>query len=375
MTYIEDYLEYLCNNQLDSLQSCNAIYFSIYKQITRGVGITDRQYALVLKKIQEYTDVDDLPTRTPLRSIDRSKYITIVDNIKDTVYESYKDNWKWIKVRFPFSKKDIAKVDSIGISHNEYYHKKGSHEHYYKFTSKNVYKIINVLKNRNFKIEDTLFEYYEKINDVVNVKFDVYENCIPDTVKKELSELSNLQHADRGLRYGYNTPPTDSDTITNIIAYRQDIEVCLDPKKYKVQDIIETVNLLDRFPLLVLIDEDTSYIQLKQIHSEVSKIIDNKHQSVLFRIDSKDANNAPVNDYIKDNHLNNWVDNETKVVYIKKSKLPKVLLQSNFKPMCTLSKTSTRCNKNVKTYMETFCDCILYHDVSLSLFGRTNVYM
>jgi len=375
MTYIEDYLEYLCNNQLDSLQSCNAIYFSIYKQITRGVGITDRQYALVLKKIQEYMDADDLPTRTPLRSIDRSKYITIVDNIKDTVYESYKDNWKWIKVRFPFSKKDIAKVDSIGISHNEYYHKKGSHEHYYKFTSKNVYKIINVLKNRNFKIEDTLFEYYEKINDVVNVKFDVYENCIPDTVKKELSELSNLQHADRGLRYGYNTPPTDSDTITNIIAYRQDIEVCLDPKKYKVQDIIETVNLLDRFPLLVLIDEDTSYIQLKQIHSEVSKIIDNKHQSVLFRIDSKDANNAPVNDYIKDNHLNNWVDNETKVVYIKKSKLPKVLLQSNFKPMCTLSKTSTRCNKNVKTYMETFCDCILYHDVSLSLFGRTNVYM
>jgi hypothetical protein len=375
MTYIEDYLEYLCNNQLDSLQSCNAIYFSIYKQITRGVGITDRQYALVLKKIQEYMDVDDLPTRTPLRSIDRSKYITIIDNIEDTVYESYKDNWKWIKVRFPFSKKDIAKVDSIGISHNEYYHKKGSHEHYYKFTSKNVYKIINVLKNRNFKIEDTLFEYYEKINDVVNVKFDVYENCIPDTVKKELSELSNLQHADRGLRYGYNTPPTDSDTITNIIAYRQDIEVCLDPKKYKVQDIIETVNLLDRFPLLVLIDEDTSYIQLKQIHSEVSKIIDNKHQSVLFRIDSKDANNAPVNDYIKDNHLNNWVDNETKVVYIKKSKLPKVLLQSNFKPMCTLSKTSTRCNKNVKTYMETFCDCILYHDVSLSLFGRTNVYM
>jgi len=375
MTYIEDYLEYLCNNQLDSLQSCNAIYFSIYKQITRGVGITDRQYSLVLKKIQEYMDVDDLPTRTPLRSIDRSKYITIVDNIEDTVYESYKDNWKWIKVRFPFSKKDIAKVDSIGISHNEYYHKKGSHEHYYKFTSKNVYKIINVLKNRNFKIEDTLFEYYEKINDVVNVKFDVYENCIPDTVKKELSELSNLQHADRGLRYGYNTPPTDSDTITNIIAYRQDIEVCLDPKKYKVQDIIETVNLLDRFPLLVLIDEDTSYIQLKQIHSEVSKIIDNKHQSVLFRIDSKDANNAPVNDYIKDNHLNNWVDNETKVVYIKKSKLPKVLLQSNFKPMCTLSKTSTRCNKNVKTYMETFCDCILYHDVSLSLFGRTNVYM
>jgi len=50
MTYIEEYLEYLCNEKLDSLQAVDAIYFSIYKQTVRGLGLTDRQYALVLKK-------------------------------------------------------------------------------------------------------------------------------------------------------------------------------------------------------------------------------------------------------------------------------------------------------------------------------------
>ena len=50
MTYIEDYLEYLCNEKLSSLQSTDTIYFSIYKQTVRGLGLTDRQYALVLKK-------------------------------------------------------------------------------------------------------------------------------------------------------------------------------------------------------------------------------------------------------------------------------------------------------------------------------------
>ena len=113
MTYIEEYLEYLCKEKLNSLQSVDAIYFSIYKQTVRGLGLTDRQYALVLKKIQEFVSVEDLPTKIPLRTIDRSKYIKLVDTAnvygQDTVYESYKSKWKWIKVRFPFSKKDIVR--------------------------------------------------------------------------------------------------------------------------------------------------------------------------------------------------------------------------------------------------------------------------
>ena len=160
MTYIEEYLEHICNAHLSSLQSTDAIYFSIYRQTVRGLGLTDRQYNLVSKKIKEYVDVEHLPTKIPLRAIDRRKYIKIVDTADvygpDTVHDSYKSNWKWIKIRFPFSKKDIVKIDRIQISHTEYFHKKGSHEHYYKFTAKNIHAVISVLQNRNFEIQEEL---------------------------------------------------------------------------------------------------------------------------------------------------------------------------------------------------------------------------
>ena len=380
MTYIEEYLEYICNNHLNSFESTNAIYYSIYKQTVRGLGLTDRQYALVTKKLSEYFDsIDHLPTKLPLRTIDRSKYIKLVDTADvygiDRVYESYKAKWKWIKVRFPFSKKDIVKVDSIKIKSDEYHHEKGSHEHYYKFSGKNLYAIINVLDSRNFEIEEELLEYYKKTKQIKEREFDIFEKCLPDNVKQYLSTLTYLQKADRGHRYGYKLTKNTKDNIVEKIAFREETEVCLNPENYNLNDVVNTFNELDRFPILVLIDEEFSYTQLKQIHSEFSNYISNEAQSVMFRVDNKDDINSPLNQYVQDNNLNNWVDNTTKIVYIKKNKLPKVLLQSEFTPMTAFSKTSSRFHSNVQSYVNLFCDCIVYHDKNLSLFRRYSAYL
>lgn len=379
MTYIEEYLEYLCNEKLDSLQSSDSIYFSIYKQTVKGIGLTDRQYALVLRKIQEYVSVEDLPTKTALRAIDRSKYIKLVETIdvygQDTVYDSYKNKWKWIKVRFPFSKKDIVKVTNIAINHTEYYHKKGTHAHFYKFTAKNTHAVLSALQNRNFEIEKDLLDYFNKVDKIKNTNFDPFVSCLPTAVQNEINSLTNLQQIDRGLRYGYKKYNDSCNSLVEKIAHRSNHDICFNPDEYKFFEIAEALMELDRFPLLVLIDEDMSYIQLQQIHSGF-KNIPNDKQSVLFRIDNKDEKNFHVNDYIKDNELNNWVDNSTKIVYIKKNKLPKVLLQADFTPICAVGKTSNRCNTNVSSYITLFCDCVIYHDKSLSLFRRTtNAYL
>lgn len=373
MTYIEEYLEHICNAHLSSLQSTDAIYFSIYRQTVRGLGLTDRQYNLVSKKIKEYVDVEHLPTKIPLRAIDRRKYIKIVDTADvygpDTVHDSYKSNWKWIKIRFPFSKKDIVKIDRIQISHTEYFHKKGSHEHYYKFTAKNIHAVISVLQNRNFEIQEELKEYYEKVDKIKNSDFDVF-NCLPESVTNELNNLTQLQQADRGFRYGYKKQNTHQETLAEKIAYRLEHDLCVNPDEHKFNEVAQAVAELDRFPLLVLIDEDMAYSQLRQIHSGFD-FVPNDQQSVLFRIDNKDANNAAVNDYIQEYKLNNWVDNHTQIVYIKKNKLPKVLLKANYNPICAIGKTSNRCNGNVQLYINLYCDCVIYHDKSLSLFRRT----
>ena len=378
MTYIEDYLEHICKNNLDSFNSTDAIYFSIYKQTVRGLGLTDKQYDLILKKIQNYFTVENLPTKIPLRSIDRSKYIKLVDTEEvyhDSVYESYKQKWNWIKVRFPFSKKDIVKIESIRVPNTQYVHRKGSHEHYYKFTAKNLFSILSILQNRNFEIDQSLLDYYKKVEEIKNTNFDVFENCLPNEVQREILTMTDLQQVDRGIRYGYKKYKNDYKTLAEQIAYRTDQDICIDPEKNSFEEIAAAVEELDRFPLLILIDEDLSYIQLKQIHTAF-KNIPNEKQSVLFRIDNKDTQNAEVNNYIRDNQLNNWVDNTTKIVYIKKNKLPKVLLEADFTPICAIGKSSNRCNSNVNSFISLYCDCVIYHDKSLSLFRRTTgVYL
>ena len=375
MTYIEDYLEFIVNNHLDSFNKVDQIYFSIYKQTVRGIGLTDRQYALIHKKISEFITInDDIETKIPLRTIDRSKYIKLVDTTEvygqDTVYESYKQNWKWIEVRFPFSKKDIVKIESLQISSQEYVHRKGSHQHFYKFTPVNVYKIMNAFSNRSFDIEDFFNEYYNKVTAIVTNSFDV-KTCLPKDILNFVENLNEVNFADKSLRYNYSINKKNMlESVVEKISYRNETHVCINPKDHNIEEIFFAVNELDRFPLLVTIDEDSSSKQLEQIHKTIQKYVPNHLQSVLFRVDSKDEKNASINDYIKDNNLNNWIDNTTKVVYIKKNKLPKVLLQCDFTPVCTFAKSSTRCNSHVQTYINMFCDCIIYHDNQPSVFGR-----
>jgi len=48
--------------------------------------------------------------RMPLRIVDRSQYIKIVSTVEmagSAPYEARKENWKWIKIKFPFAKKQF----------------------------------------------------------------------------------------------------------------------------------------------------------------------------------------------------------------------------------------------------------------------------
>ena len=351
-----------------------SILESICKQTEKGVALTDRQYALVLEKLTQHEDVflanniilTDLKTRLPLRSINREKYIKIVE----------RNNALWIKVRFPFAKKDIVKIQSLHIPAREYEHVRSSHEHFYKLTGVNAYAVVDALKNRNFNIDADLVEYVNKVSDVLdnsNLYNSSFENVIQridSPWKESLSEMSDLIKADRSLQFGYVVDSVDIQTLTQHIAYRDDIEVTCDPDTWTMQDIVDSIAELKRFPLVVTIDESDAFEQVSQIHNAFSPYVDNSLQSVMFRVDNNDVANNVLNQYIKDHKLNNWVDNRTKIVYIKKNKLPKPLLESDFIPICSLSKTSIRSHNNVRSYIDLNCDCILHNDKSSSFFDR-----
>lgn len=370
--------------EVDIETPARSILESICQQTQKDVALTDRQYALVLEKLKPFESeldnisIEDIPTRMPLRSINREKYIVITDEEIDIVkslrggYD--KGSSKWIKVRFPFNKKDIMKIQSLHISSREYHHVRGSHEHFYKLTPTNAFKIVEALKLRNFKTDQILIEYVDKVKDMLNDEskynssFENITNRMDAAEREHLRSLTPLQQIDRSMRYGYTTDNDYPINLTQEIAYRTSSSIPADPEKWSMNDIASSINTLDRFPLIVTIDEDNSYQQLVEIHQAFLPYVDDSLQSVMFRVDSDDAKNLDLNAYVKNQKLNNWVDNKTKIVYIKKNKLPKPLLSSDFLPMCCLSKSSIRSHTHVKSYVDINCDCIIYNDNHVGLF-------
>ena len=153
------------------------IMFSIAKQVVRGLGLSDKQHALMKTKLLNYSDqllanniiVEETfnNLRYPLRSIDRAKYIKLVSK-EDIFTEPKSERWKeqlsnlpWVKVRFPFSKKLIVRLQRIPMSASTYVHPKGSHTHFFALTENVVYDIIEAFKDNHFDIDQEIIDIYK----------------------------------------------------------------------------------------------------------------------------------------------------------------------------------------------------------------------
>lgn len=387
MIYIEDILHYIVDSNIVN-EADRPILSSISRQCKRSVALTDKQFNLVFSKLLTYQDIltkeanvtlkENHDTRLPLRQIDRSKTINIVtqSELDNVPYESYKEKWLWASIRFPFSKKLISKIEKIknAVPSTHYKHKKGTHIHSIKITGANVYHIIEQFKNSEFVIDPQLLDYHNHSKEILDnsskhaINFSAGKfNNLPAKVIDELSLLNDLQIIDRKIKYGYTVSTVDNyASLSEEIAHRKTTDICVDPSVHSLKDIAYSMETLKRFPIVALIDESEAMNQISAIH-QAFDFIDNSRQCALFRVDSSDTYN--LNDYIKEHNLNNWVDNNTQIVYIKKSQLPKVLLKSDFMPLTTIGITSYRSNTYVEGYCSFNCDLRLFHDTEKSMFN------
>ena len=69
--------------------------------------------------------------------------------------------------------------------------------------------------------------------------------------------------------------------------------------------------------------------------------------SILYR----SKLNVELNSYIKENCLNNLVDNDTKIVFIK-HKIPKILYKLNFKPKMILNNLAYNAHFSIQKLLE-----------------------
>ena len=400
---IEDCLELLAglksSAKMEIISSDYTILSSIARQVHKGVGLTDKQYQLCKTKlIESYTqqflkmDIDiNLAvekTRLPLRIIDRRKFIRLV-TIEDlallennVIYEHNK-NVQWFCVRFPFSKKLISEIDSCVVDRRTYYHGKGTHAHFFIANERNVFSVIDTFKDKDFVVDDQLTEYYNKILDIKNNPdnyIPTIENCkllnVSDKVRQiaenELGLLTEETlpfYIDRKRRYGIDRikDPFNANTLAAQIATRKDVDFLSRPSDSDLNRLIESINQLKRYPLLVIVDDKNAEQQVYETYNVFRHLVDTKDQSVLFRLSNEVG--ASFNEYVKENNLNNWVDNNTKIVYISNEKLPKLLVSGKWKPSAALVFGSFP-SRYSDAYITSHCDLIIYRDESMSMFKR-----
>lgn len=392
ITTIEDCLELAAGLQLGPKIHLNSsditIMFSIARQVFKGTALTDRQFSLMKEKLTTYKDqfenidcdfdyaIEQL--RQPLRSIDRSKYIKICKGEDEIPLRNFENNVQWFKVRFPFKKSLIMIIQEISTLEG-YFHQKGSHEHFFELTDKNINRVIGKFHDKGFDIDKDLIDRYNEIQEVLANKNDYIpyfdgndlKNC-SDTLKnnllkdvKEISKNNFVKIVDRHIRHGYivNTPlPT---SILEKIAFRQKPLFHSDPREINLDFVLETIYDLDRFPLLVTLEEDDSLSQIYKIYNYFRDLIPAQAQSVLFRLDGQND----FNDYVKEKNLNNWVDESTKIVYINTKTFPKILLKNKWKPITLFSFTSS-ISREISAYVNFNADLQIMHENEISPFRK-----
>ena len=200
MKTVEDCIEILVglqeqNGEFNIERSDYNLVTSLARQTFRGTAYTDRQCELARQKVLHYKDqfesngyhidlaLEEL--RMPLRQVDRSRWIKLVDHQgPNRVYEA--DKAPFIAVRFIFQKKLISSIDAIKRSLGDGDYDKQEKIHYFPFNETTAYEILSVFNETNsFEVEEQLKEYYEKLVNMKNNK----ENYLPGIYGFKLKNL------------------------------------------------------------------------------------------------------------------------------------------------------------------------------------------
>jgi len=322
------------------------ILTSVARQVFKGVALTDRQFDMLVRKFEKYTmqfekngiDISNIIEkqilRHPFREVDRTQRIYIENDL--------------IVAQFPFNKKLISKIEKFRAEASG---QVTNNKNKWKFelSERNVRVVGETLSKFVFSDEfkalyDVVKEY--KYEDYVpgiyqeDSKY-VLKNIHPSALQNAQNECGDfdqniLKYVDRRYQYGivHCDVEDETNTLTNKIAFRKGTSLIVNDT-HSIDAVTTAINTLDRYPLVVVVDED-KVEALYDVYHSISRHVSTQEQTVMFRLSNETDKDRSFNLWIKENNLNNWLDKDTKVVYISSNKVPKPVVK-NCEPQCVLS--------------------------------------
>ena len=278
---IEDYLDIISANRKILTEADQKLFYSLHRQSAKGMGLTERQHELLKTKLLEYSswleerypdfreDLDYL--RHPYRVIDRTRSIKVIE--REVPVFGGLIRAKMMAIRFPFSNKMIKHIDFIKSVQDKKMYDNKTKTHFVKLNERNALDIITHFKDLEFDIEPRLLEYYDEVCQI-QANSDkhcpgVYDyqlrNVHPRVIEyahekfgepgphnlhlyRDAAGILGLSHFD--LEASRKNDEKLTQLSQNILLRSSNL--CFASSKiYGLDQVIESIHELDRYPLLM----------------------------------------------------------------------------------------------------------------------------
>lgn len=377
---------------------------SISNQISKNLALTDRQAEMLLRKIQRYqsaleingVDVNELlekkTTRQPLRIIDRTQTIGLtIDREKNqeqiivTHQKTKKFDDLWSSTRKKIQGKSTESFSQKIFPLNE----------------NNLVAVLDMMTFLDFEVGEEITEYLEKIEkihddpekyqpclEIVNDALEI-KNLSTSISEKILGNYKNLEKTDflsflsslkthkislkspkisEKIKTAY--PDKDTDLAEKII-FSKSSRLRISPEHHDLEKIVETLILLKNQPILVILEENEHTLtQMKILVENFKKFFSEREMTVFFRLSSSEKHSLEFSKFVKEQKLNNFIDEKIKIVFISKQRIPKPLMTAAWKPNTALMLARNDFGK-MSIYLNDFANVYYYNDsVSLRRIGE-----
>ena len=395
------YSEILVSPPFELLERDKRILQSIASKTFKGVGLTDKQLAVVKKillanytvqfadrGIDLFTSLEQL--RGVLRELDRSTFITI-KKVSDVVQLNQVINrgnfgieHKVIILRFPFNMSYARLVNDIKkkFSYDNRYLNYDNH-YLFPYEEKYVYHLVHSFQNKIKDIDPELIDAYDKICRFKENSAQYIPGIYDYELRNVPKEFVNFLHQDIGVPSKENlylykdrcralslehldqTAVQESlkniDILSQKIASRNAFIVNINREKWTLDQVIRSLHTLSRFPLLVVLNEKNALDDYHEIYGKLRLLYPSTAHAVLFRLPNQGVKNIEFNQRVSEDRTNNPIDKNTKIVYINHKRVPKPLIKSSWQARAAISVRSEREHNQVQNFLEGY-DLIIQYD-------------
>lgn len=348
------------------------ILISLSGQIDQGNFLTENQANLLLKILKENTStitLDGIDLEKELQLPLWSQNFRVIEKIRKIYLpESHPDQ---IFIEFTYDKRLKNKLLSLNGKISGSVTSISAKIHAVAFCEKNIHMVVKEFAGDRFDIDEKIFIFDQEIRRILKDNINPYnvfqlENeILKKSIENEIGPISHdnlLLLQDRKFRYQYQISEKIAEkSLTADIAQRQSTKIFVDSKKVSLVSLVKSIKELHRFPLLLIFDGHVSKTDKKSLDLLTEAIAINNiddQVGIYFRFNqATDLSNF--NTAIADLKYNKNLGPNTTIAGISNNKIPKFLVNSEWKPNSIISFTANF--RNNKSY-------VYFSDVDLAIY-------